>query len=71
MSDSTSGASMYCTVDGSTPTTTSPQYLAPFQVASFPTGMLVDYVRVYQLKQKPESSGAGKSADNAESGKGD
>ncbi len=34
MSDSTAGATMYYTVDGSTPTSTAPQYLAPFLVAA-------------------------------------
>ena len=34
LSDATSGATIYYTIDGTTPTTTSPQYLAPFLVAS-------------------------------------
>ncbi|MGC2497005.1 MAG: family 16 glycosylhydrolase [Acidobacteriaceae bacterium] len=34
LSDSTSGAVIYYTLDGSTPTNTSPQYFAPFLVAS-------------------------------------
>ena len=34
LSDSTSGATIYYTTDGSTPTETSPQYFAPFLVAS-------------------------------------
>jgi beta-glucanase (GH16 family) len=34
LSDTTSGATIHYTTDGSTPTTTSPQYFAPFLVAS-------------------------------------
>jgi beta-glucanase (GH16 family) len=34
LSDATSGATIYYTIDGTIPTTTSPQYLAPFLVAS-------------------------------------
>lgn len=34
LSDSTSGATIYYTIDGTTPTSSSPQYLAPFLVAS-------------------------------------
>jgi beta-glucanase (GH16 family) len=34
ISDTTSGASIYYTTDGTTPTTASPKYLAPFLVAS-------------------------------------
>ncbi|HTX43039.1 MAG TPA: family 16 glycosylhydrolase [Acidobacteriaceae bacterium] len=34
LSDTTSGATIHYTIDGSTPTSTSPQYFAPFLVAS-------------------------------------
>ena len=34
LGDATSGATIYYTIDGTTPATTSPQYLAPFLVAS-------------------------------------
>ena len=34
LGDATSGATIYYTIDGTTPTTSSPQYLAPFLVAS-------------------------------------
>jgi beta-glucanase (GH16 family) len=34
LSDATSGATIYYTIDGTTPTTASPQYLAPFLVSS-------------------------------------
>ena len=41
----------------------------PDASTSFPTSMLVDYVRVYQLKQHPVSSGADKSGSKDPSGK--
>ena len=41
----------------------------PDASTSFPTSMLVDYVRVYELKQKSASSGADKMSGNGQSGK--
>lgn len=41
----------------------------PDASTSFPTSMLVDYVRVYQLKQKPVASGADKNGSKDQRGK--
>ncbi len=41
----------------------------PDASTSFPTSMLVDYVRVYQLKQKPASNEAGKIGHRVQRGK--
>ncbi len=41
----------------------------PDASTSFPTSMLVDYVRVYQLKQKPAATGADKNGSKDQRGK--